>query len=43
MDQVFALKWITDLPQAIKFMKEELVMKIQMRRLDFSDDPMSIS
>ena len=42
MSQLFALKRITDLLQDIKFMKEEVVMKIQMRRLVFSDELMGI-
>ena len=43
MKQLFAPKRITDLLQDIKFMKEEVVMKIQMRRLDFSDELMGAS
>ena len=36
------LKWANDLLQDIKFKKEELVMKIQMRRWDFSDEVMRL-
>ena len=43
MKQFFVSKRITDLLQDIKFMKEEVVMKIQMRRLDFSDELMGAS